>query len=95
MAARVITTLSDGRLRVEIYDEFADYDSLDASCQDYVWLITKGEPYQHAWQQYQADRSLMELIGGVARIYATAPQYAELAQEIATQPNVLNAIAEA
>jgi flagellum-specific peptidoglycan hydrolase FlgJ len=93
--ARVITTLSDGRLRVEIDDEFADYESLDASCQDYAWLITKGEPYQHAWQQYQDDRSLTELIGGVARIYATAPQYTELAQEIATQPNVLNAIAKA
>ena len=41
--ARVIPLLPDSRLRVEIDDEFADYDSLDASCQDSTWLITKPE----------------------------------------------------
>jgi flagellum-specific peptidoglycan hydrolase FlgJ len=93
--ARVITTLPDGRLRVEIYDEFADYDSLDASCQDYAWLITQGEPYHRAWQQYQRDKSLADLIGRVAQNYATAPGYAELSEKIATQSNVVTAIAVA
>jgi flagellum-specific peptidoglycan hydrolase FlgJ len=94
-AARVITTLSDGRLSVEIDDEFADYDSLDASCQDYAWLITHGEAYQEAWQRYQRDKNLAALIGGIARRYATAPQYAALAEQIATQSNVLVAVAGA
>jgi flagellum-specific peptidoglycan hydrolase FlgJ len=93
--ARVIATLPDGRQRVDIDDQFADYDSLDASCQDYAWLITEGDPYSQAWRQYQRDRNLAELIGAVARTYATAPGYAALAEEIATQPNVLAAIATA
>jgi len=93
--ARAISTLPDGRQRVEIDDEFADYDSLDAACQDYAWLITEGAPYSLAWQQYQRDRNLVELIGAVARTYATAPGYAALAEEIAAQSNVLAAIARA
>jgi flagellum-specific peptidoglycan hydrolase FlgJ len=92
--ARVIATLPDGRLRVQIDDEFADYDSLDASCQDYAWLITHGEPYCAAWQQYKQNGRLAQLISGVAHAYATAPQYAELALEIADQANVSNVIDE-
>ena len=72
--------------------EFADYDSLQASCEDFAWLITRGAPYKHAWQRYQEDKSLTELIAAVARTYATAPQYAELAEEIATQNNVALAV---
>jgi flagellum-specific peptidoglycan hydrolase FlgJ len=87
--------LPDSHLRVAIDDEFADYDSLEASCQDYAWLITHGEPYRQAWQQYQHDKILADLISGVSRTYATAPEYAELAQEVATQSNVLEAVAEA
>jgi flagellum-specific peptidoglycan hydrolase FlgJ len=92
--ARIIATLPDGRLRVGVDDEFADYDSLDASCQDYAWLITHGAPYRQAWQQYQQDKNLPGLIGGVARMYATAPRYAELAEEVAAQSNIVKAIAE-
>jgi len=92
--ARVITTLPDGRLRVEIDDEFADYDSLGDSCQDYAWLMTHGDPYQEAWRHYQQDKDLAGLIKGVTRTYATSPQYAELAEAIATQSNVRKAIAE-
>ena len=44
--ARVVATLPDGRVRVELDDQFADYDSLESSCADYAWLITHGEPYQ-------------------------------------------------
>jgi flagellum-specific peptidoglycan hydrolase FlgJ len=93
--AHVLATLPDGRQRVELEDEFADYDSLDASCQDYAWLITHGEPYREARQRYQQDKDIAELIGGIARTYATAPRYAELAEEIAIQPNVAKAVAEA
>jgi flagellum-specific peptidoglycan hydrolase FlgJ len=73
--------------------EFADYDSLQESCKDYAWLITHGAPYQQAWKRYQQDKNLNELIAGVARIYATAPQYARLAEEIAIENNVIKALA--
>ena len=87
--------MPDRRSRVELDDEFADYDSLEASCEDYAWLITHGEPYQKAWQQFQRDKNLDALISAVARTYATAPQYAEMAEEIARQANVANAVDEA
>ena len=90
--ARVIAILPDGRQRVEIDDEFADYDSIDASCQDYAWLITHGRTYREAWHEYQQNKNLAELIGGVTRTYATAPRYGEVAKEIATQSNVIKAI---
>ena len=90
--ARVVETRPDGRVRVELDDEFADYDSLEASCADYAWLITQGQPYQKAWQQYQSDKNLDALIGSVARTYATAPRYAAMAEEIAAQSNVAQAL---
>ena len=72
--------------------EFADYDSLQASCEDYAWLITRGAPYQQAWQRYQQDKDLVALITAVARTYATAPQYGESLNHIATQNNITIAI---
>ena len=75
--------------------EFADYDSLDDSCRDYAWLITNGAPYHVAWERYQTDRDLPALIGAVARVYATDPNYTHLAESIAGQLNVLKAVAAA
>lgn len=75
--------------------EFADYDSLEDSCQDYAWLITNGAPYRHAWVQYQTARDLNSLIAAVARVYATDPGYTRLAVTIAGQTNVTEAIATA
>ena len=89
---RVIETLPDGRVRVELEDEFADYDSLRASCEDYAWLITHGQPYRTAWQSYLVDKDVSRLVTAVARTYATAPQYAQLACEIAVEPRVTEAL---
>jgi flagellum-specific peptidoglycan hydrolase FlgJ len=75
--------------------EFADYDSLEASCQDYAWLITNGAPYRAAWAEYRRDRDLNALIASVARIYATDPGYAHLAEAIAVQTNVVQALINA
>ncbi len=75
--------------------EFADYDSLDDSCRDYAWLITNGEPYRTAWEQYQQDHGLNALIAAVARTYATDPNYAHLAAVIAEQADVKQSISEA
>ena len=72
--------------------QFADYDSLDASCRDYAWLITRGSPYRSAWETYQNTRDLYGLIASVARIYATDPAYTKLAMGIASQTNVATAI---
>lgn len=75
--------------------EFADYDSLEDSCRDYAWLITQGEPYREAWAQYQLDKNVHNLLSGIAHIYATDLQYAQLVTRIADQSNVAQAIREA
>lgn len=93
--ARLIDTLPDGRVRVELEDEFADYDSLRASCEDYAWLITRGQPYRTAWQSYLVDKDVSKLVIAVARTYATGPQYAQLACEIAVEPRVTEALSGA
>jgi flagellum-specific peptidoglycan hydrolase FlgJ len=72
--------------------KFADYDSLEDSCRDYAWLITNGVPYRAAWGRYQSDRDLHALITAVARTYATDPNYATLAWQIAGQANVTQAL---
>lgn len=71
--------------------EFAEYDSLEESCRDYAWLITRGAPYQAAWEQYRNDRDLPTLVASVARAYAPDPGYAHLATLL--QTNVKQAIA--
>jgi flagellum-specific peptidoglycan hydrolase FlgJ len=75
--------------------EFADYDSLADSCRDYAWLITDGVPYRTAWEHFQKDRNLAALVAAVARVYATDPGYAHLAEAIAVQANVTQALTAA
>lgn len=78
--------------RIEQKLQFADYDSLEASCHDYAWLITRGSPYAVAWANYQRTHDLPALIAAVAETYATDPNYKALAATIAYQTNVAAAI---
>jgi flagellum-specific peptidoglycan hydrolase FlgJ len=73
--------------------EFADYDTLDDSCRDHGRLITNCAPYDAAWEQYQKGRDLPALVGALARVYATDPNYAHPAVAIADQTNVRQPIA--
>ncbi len=75
--------------------EFADYPSLEASCEDYAWLITHGSPYRDAWAGYKLSKDLTKLVFDIARVYATDPSYWQLAGTIAQQANVADAIARA
>lgn len=75
--------------------DFADYESLEESVRDYAWLISHGRPYRDAWDRYQATRNARSLALGVARVYATAPEYAELVLRIMDQDNVRQAVAAA
>jgi flagellum-specific peptidoglycan hydrolase FlgJ len=73
--------------------EFADYDSLEDSCNDYAWLITNGLPYHDAWGRYEEDHDLEALTLGIAITYASDPSYGKLALLISRQTNVTLAIA--
>lgn len=68
--------------------EFADYNSLEASCRDYAWLISHGAPYKRVWDAYITTGDVDNLILGVAKVYATAPSYAALLLQISKQENV-------
>ncbi|HZT29235.1 MAG TPA: glucosaminidase domain-containing protein [Bryobacteraceae bacterium] len=95
MCCTVTTTeVLDGE-RVKMDLAFADYSSLEESCRDFAWLITRGAPYKAAWQAYQATRDLHALITAVAKTYATDPHYATTVSLIASQANVANAIVAA
>lgn len=72
--------------------EFADYDSLEDACRDYVWLISHGAPYRVARSRYQQDGEFAALVDGVAKVYATDPSYASVLKRIAAQANVEAAI---
>jgi hypothetical protein len=90
---RVIETLPDGRVRVEIDDEFALRFCGSFGCR--LCLA------HHAWRSVPAgtaaisegQKTSAHWIGAVARTYATAPQYAEMAEAIAAQANVITAVA--
>jgi flagellum-specific peptidoglycan hydrolase FlgJ len=84
-----------GQLQVQIRDDFADYPSLRASCEDFAWLVSHGAPYARAWSTFLADGNITELISGIAGVYATDPRSAELAVSIFQQSNVRAAIAAA
>lgn len=93
-APKVIARAGD-KLRVRISDDFADYPSLRASCEDFAWLVSHGAPYAKAWATFLADGSITDLISGVAGVYATDPRSTELAVSISQQSNVRAAIAAA
>jgi len=74
--------------------DFADYNSLAESCEDYAWLITHGAPYAAAWAAFRQDHDVNRLAHAVLSVYATA-QYGALALQIAAQDNVQQAITAA
>ncbi len=88
------TEVIDGK-RVEESLRFADFDSLEASCEDYAVLITTGAPYREAWASYLKTGDLNALIAATAAKYATSPEYSALVTLIARQQNVARAIADA
>jgi flagellum-specific peptidoglycan hydrolase FlgJ len=93
--ARIIQKLPSGKTQVEIDDQFADYDSLKDSCEDYVWLISHGAPYAKAWKNFQTAGSVTTLLFTIAGIYATAGAYARLLIQISQQSEVVEAVSAA
>lgn len=82
--------------RVELERRFADYPDVQTAIGDHVGLITTAPRYSAAWSQFNADKDIDQFLEGICRAgYATAGYYAQLAQKIAVQRNVLRAIAAA
>lgn len=71
---------------------FATFPSLAACFIEHAELITKGAPYTRAWRQYCDDKDVFKLIGNIAPIYATAPNYAQTLKDVASMPEVQQAV---
>lgn len=86
--------VEDGK-RIEKYLQFAKYDSLADCFADHARLITTGAPYADAWAYYEEHGNLDELIRGVARKYATDPEYGRKIATLAVRDDVRAALIEA
>lgn len=84
-----------GGRRVTRTLDFADYLTLEDAVADYTWLISHGAPYRQVWQAFLRDNKFQPLVMGVAKVYATDPDYGVLVWRIANQANVNAAIVEA
>ena len=72
----LFTWESVGGKRVDERLLFAAFPTLAACFEKHADLITTGEHYIAAWTRYQASRNLVDLINGIAPIYASDPGYA-------------------
>ena len=72
-------------------EAFEKYDTLADCFADHARLIQQGA-YLPAWQQYQKDHDLDALIAGIAKHYATAPDYAKQVASLASAPYVSIAV---
>lgn len=80
------------RQRYRVQDWFAAYADLAAGFAYHGILLQRGL-YQSAWEQYQRDRNLDGYIDGIARHYATDPNYAASVKQLAHAPYVAAALA--
>jgi len=78
--------------RVRLVQRFADYPSLTAACIDYLSLLTQRGAYREEWLSYLGDQDFEAFVRGVAKVYATDPNYADLVLTIARQRNVAVAL---
>lgn len=90
------TGKSDGvRKQYRVADYFRSYNSLAECFADHARLVTQGAPYREAWEAFEHDRDVSRLIDGIAKRYATAPDYALKVKQIAAQANVQAALRKA
>lgn len=88
------TPRPDGKFRYQVEDWFATFSSL-ARCflkRADLFLV---EPYRTSTEQFRVDGNFAALVQGIARHYATDPNYAQSVLKIAALPEIQQAIQEA
>jgi flagellum-specific peptidoglycan hydrolase FlgJ len=83
----------NGRKLYACRDVFATFPTL-AHCFAYHGELLQRGVYRDAWERYQRDHDLDALIRGVARHYATDPQYALVVAQIARAPLLAAAVVQ-
>ena len=79
----------------QVLQDFRVYPSLLDAFNAHGLLITTGFPYQAAFEQYEKDHNVVELIKGIAVRYSTSPVYATTLLEILQEKVVQAGIASA
>lgn len=85
---------SDGRQEYRVYDWFATFPSLTACFAKRVSLFTHGA-YKLLLTTYTSDRNFDAYLRGVAKVYATAPKYADVLMSIIRMAEVVEALDDA
>jgi flagellum-specific peptidoglycan hydrolase FlgJ len=78
-----------------VLKQFATFPSLAACFEQHAAIICKGAIYAKVWGSYLASRNVLELIRGVAAIYATEPSYADMLLRIGAMAEIIAALAHA
>lgn len=85
-----------GKMKVRMDREFADFDTLEDSFRDHSRLLSSGQgPYKAAFERYKATGDVQSFIRDIAPTYATDRNYANVIGNIARQQNVTSAISSA
>lgn len=84
----------NGRRHYHVKDVFAAYPDLKSCFAYHSKLLTMGV-YAPFWMQYQKDKKLDAFILGVAKHYATSPDYGALVLQVAHGKSVTQALIKA
>lgn len=85
---------ADGRRQYRVWDWFAAFNSLEDCFAKRAALLVMG-PYRIALTSYAQTGNVEDYTRGVAKIYATAPNYADILLGIMKQHDVQEAIYDA
>lgn len=86
----------EGKKRIKMDREFADFDSLEDAFRDHSRLISsQNGPYKKAFDRYKMTGDVNSFIQEMAPTYATDRNYAPTISKIAHQGNVMSAVSAA
>lgn len=88
----LLTTEYIGGQKRSVPQRFAVFDTLQQCFERHAVLLTDGEPYRDAFEQFERDRDVAAFVAHVAARYATAPNYAEAIDAVLAMPEVRAAL---
>lgn len=81
----------DSRRKYRVKDWFATFPTLEACFEKWCQLFQRPR-YKPFLDAYLTDADLEKFIRGFTKVYATAPNYADVVLKIISQPNVQTAL---
>lgn len=72
--------------------DYAEFDSLQASAEDFCRIVSETPVYEKSWRSFLVNKDAQVLMFDVARKYRQDPNYPRVALQIFGQSNVADAI---